>query len=333
MLYKKMTLPSNMLNFEKICRTCLIESSSLLSIYHEGLPHPNDCIAGLLSSFTNISVCFFYHLFLYVANAFLLLQARQGDCLPGKVCLTCISEINRAVSFKQKCERSEHTLQMHIHQHKFVKNELHIEGEIDGIPGSTDYELQMPDAKFNFHVPIQQIDDITGNHDADCRDDHKEGVIKYTLDMINDNSLENDNVTVEAVAYESVNDIGKDNFNDDSSPDCFAENVEITPIISSKKIILSPFKCEKCNGTFATKKSLGIHVRYNKCVEKSYECHICKRVFISRRTLTLHMPTHLDKRFQCDRCDRQFTRKERLKMHLKDHSNDRKHQCPHCPKG
>lgn len=214
-----------------------------------------------------------------------------------------------------------------------------MEDEIDGIAGSNDYNLQMPDAKYNFHEHTEQLDDmgdvlITSNHDVEDRDDHKEGVIKYTLDMINDNSLENDNVTVEVVSYESANDIVKVNCNDESSQNCFMEKVELNPpVLISKKIILSPFKCEKCNGTFASKKSLGIHVRYNKCVEKSYECHICKRVFISRRTLTLHMPTHLDKRFQCDRCERQFTRKERLKMHLKDHSNDRKHQCPHCPKG
>lgn len=261
-----------------------------------------------------------------LTNPLRLSQARQGDCLPGNVCSECCTEINRAVSFKQKCERSEHTLQIYIQQHKFVKNEMH--DEIDGI----NYELQMPDAKYNFIESTEEIGDlrdvlITGSLGAEDRDD-KEGVIKYNLDVISDNSFENDGVTIQAVSYESTG------FNEDSSQDGSVKKVEINPpLIITKKVILSPFKCDKCNGTFATKKSLGIHVRYNKCVEKSYECHICKRVFISRRTLTLHMPTHLDKRFQCDRCDRQFTRKERLKMHLKDHSNDRKHQCPHCPKG
>lgn len=268
---------------------------------------------------------------IHLSNPLGISQARLGDCMPGNVCLTCISEINQAVSFKQKSERSEHTLQMHIQQHKFVKNELHIDDEIGTMTGSSDFDLQMPDAKYHFNEPTEQTDDmrdvlIMDNHDADERGDNKEGVLKYTLNMINDNSLADDGVTTRQII--------KDGFNDDSSQGSLVQKLEVNaPVIITKKVILSPFKCEKCNGTFATKKSLGIHVRYNKCVEKSYECHICKRVFISRRTLTLHMPTHLDKQFQCDRCDRQFTRKERLKMHLKDHSNDRKHQCPHCPKG
>lgn len=47
-----------------------------------------------------------------------MLQALKGDGLPESLCISCISELNRAYSFKQKCERSESTLKMYFQQIK-----------------------------------------------------------------------------------------------------------------------------------------------------------------------------------------------------------------------
>lgn len=207
--------------------------------------------------------------------------------------------------------------------------------------GDPEYQLphtQVSDATYHIEKPTQQTEPlnhepIAEKHNIEQHGESKEYIIEYAMESLDDVCVEEGGSDVVSVFCDPTDDYVEENdeiIDDNDS----AKTLSVLPQSSlSTEIIPSPFKCDKCSGTFATKKSLNIHVRYNKCIEKSFECHICKRVFISKRTLTLHMPTHLAKRFSCDRCQRQFTRKERLKNHLKDHANDRKHQCPHCPKG
>ncbi|XP_014085458.2 zinc finger protein 420 [Bactrocera oleae] len=77
------------MDLEKICRTCLALGGPLLSIYDGG--GGGGCIADMLRNFTKT-------------------KPRREDKLPEKVCLSCISEINRCYSFKLKCENSCRTL-------------------------------------------------------------------------------------------------------------------------------------------------------------------------------------------------------------------------------
>ncbi|CAD6991516.1 zinc finger protein 354A [Ceratitis capitata] len=77
------------MDIEKICRTCLSLNGPLLSIYDGG--GGSGCIADMLRDFTKT-------------------KPRRVDKLPEKVCLACISEINRCYSFKLKCENSSRTL-------------------------------------------------------------------------------------------------------------------------------------------------------------------------------------------------------------------------------
>ncbi|XP_073819208.1 uncharacterized protein [Musca autumnalis] len=74
----------------KICRCCLsLNSSMLLSMYQSD--SAGGCVASMISSITN-------------------LKLQQHDKMPEKVCLSCISEINRCYVFKIKIENSNKTL-------------------------------------------------------------------------------------------------------------------------------------------------------------------------------------------------------------------------------
>ncbi|XP_017488776.1 PREDICTED: zinc finger protein 251-like isoform X5 [Rhagoletis zephyria] len=77
------------IEIEKICRTCLGLSGPLLGIYDGN--GSGRCIGDMLHDFTKS-------------------KPRREDKLPEKVCLSCISEINRCYSFKLKCENSFKTL-------------------------------------------------------------------------------------------------------------------------------------------------------------------------------------------------------------------------------
>ncbi|KAI9577116.1 zinc finger protein 354B [Glossina fuscipes] len=82
------------MDVEKICRTCLTLSGPLLSIYDDG-KGGSGCLADMLREFTKT-------------------KPQCNDNLPERVCLSCISEINRCYSFKLKCENSSKTLQQLI---------------------------------------------------------------------------------------------------------------------------------------------------------------------------------------------------------------------------
>ncbi|XP_075145031.1 uncharacterized protein LOC142220052 [Haematobia irritans] len=72
----------------KICRCCLsLNSTPLLCIYSDS----SGGISNMLEVITNI-------------------KHREGDNMPEKICLSCISEINRSYVFKIKCESSDKTL-------------------------------------------------------------------------------------------------------------------------------------------------------------------------------------------------------------------------------
>lgn len=43
-------------------------------------------------------------------------QPSKGDGLPEKVCINCISEMNRAFLLKKKCEQSDNTLRAYLNQ-------------------------------------------------------------------------------------------------------------------------------------------------------------------------------------------------------------------------
>uniref|UniRef100_A0A1I8NQ46 Protein krueppel n=2 Tax=Stomoxys calcitrans TaxID=35570 RepID=A0A1I8NQ46_STOCA len=73
----------------KICRCCLsLNNTPLLSIYSDS---SGGCVANMLETITNI-------------------KHEKDDNMPEKICLSCISEINRCYVFKVKCESSDNTL-------------------------------------------------------------------------------------------------------------------------------------------------------------------------------------------------------------------------------
>lgn len=99
------------MDVEKICRTCLTLSGPLLSIYDDG-KGGSGCLADMLREFTKTKVRKKKKKVLFYFKS--KLQPQSNDNLPERVCLSCISEINRCYSFKLKCENSSKTLQQLI---------------------------------------------------------------------------------------------------------------------------------------------------------------------------------------------------------------------------
>lgn len=296
------------------------------------------------------------------------------------MCLACISEINRVISFKQKCERSEHTLKSYLHQTIIQNAQERLEN-----PRCQEYNfshqyLDTFDQNETDLTPHTGILENEKKHSAcfvfkceECCENYQ------TLDDLNahnaaDHSFEDcsENISEEISTEEmkpltvevkpSIAEVLLPQYKH-KCPTCYAEFVrkqglnnhirrlhpqiefessedidtkECFDFIDSvaKKIKQEPIKrCKKCNGIFATVKSLRCHQTLDKCREKTFTCDICQKVFVRKRSVAAHMMTHGAEKLSCPKCPKQYSRKDKLESHLLGHSGAKRHSCPHCPKG
>lgn len=116
-----------------------------------------------------------------------------------------------------------------------------------------------------------------------------------------------------------------------------------------------PFKCEKCEKSFANLSLLRKHTKThdgyrcnrencdyvaNKWTElqkhvaedhkETFKCEVCDKKFKERYALTRHMKIHSGERLACtyENCKRSYTNKRNLKMHIRiDHSEGTTFKC------
>ena len=80
-------------------------------------------------------------------------------------------------------------------------------------------------------------------------------------------------------------------------------------------------RCEECNLTFRTQKSLESHMALHDPT-RPFKCSICTLRYKNRDSLVAHENTHQNLQYKCELCDIAYTRKDNLKRHAKEkHSN------------
>lgn len=252
----------------------------------------------------------------------LLLQFAQvsaEDELPQKMCLNCISEMNHAFAFKQKCQRSERTLQTYLEQLKVTANETHknpfifdeykipvdIEMEVDKIhTESLSYLRKMVECQTNDPDTSQKSDSlgeitlkVENNKNGGCSQQQEIEVsteipIKYIQITENPKFLVIKSESKHNAAQEAVQDF-------------IAENT-------------LNFVCNNCKASFSSRRSLKLHMNSRKCMQQSYECDSCHKIFIKKRYLIRHF--HRMKRetnpSDCRAVDTKIDNRRKYKCHL-----------------
>ena len=128
-------------------------------------------------------------------------------------------------------------------------------------------------------------------------------------------------------------------------------------------------QCKMCPKSFASPSQLEEHFTYRHSDARTHVCSLCSKVFKTKSNLNQHLRTHVGNRFRCAACPearpftesgyryhlltkhsddavrrrfrchlcppgkaRSFAQNKLLQKHVAScHSEERKHECPHCP--
>jgi len=94
-----------------------------------------------------------------------------------------------------------------------------------------------------------------------------------------------------------------------------------------------PYKCTKCDASFARKNTLDMHQAVHTRIR--YPCTECTKSFTRKSDVQTHMKfSHLDRKGElaCDECDRFFDSKQHLLQHKKKHLKNEAYPCSECGK-
>ncbi|KAI5640760.1 zinc-finger associated domain (zf-AD) domain-containing protein [Phthorimaea operculella] len=89
------------------------------------------------------------------------------------------------------------------------------------------------------------------------------------------------------------------------------------------------YDCAMCSATYETFKMLKQHMNIHY---SNYACNKCESSFATKRSLTAHNATHLEGSFKCDHCDKVFPSDAKKRYHEKSkHLGNRNiSNCPYC---
>ncbi|KAJ0180940.1 hypothetical protein K1T71_003025 [Dendrolimus kikuchii] len=92
-----------------------------------------------------------------------------------------------------------------------------------------------------------------------------------------------------------------------------------------------PYVCNICSKGYSQMGSLQAH---RETTHKEYRveltCQYCGKLIKGRSRLYKHMKSHQDIKFQCENCNKMFKSRETLKVHMQRHSGFKRYTCELC---
>lgn len=234
------------------------------------------------------------------------------------MCLNCISEMNQAFAFKQKCERSERTLRLYLHQINYETRQIAVQKpNVDPLQYHVDtgdgvvFESECSTIQQNECQIQDSIIQPDIYHCTNCSSEFNTmlEIERHICKPADENLVYN---SVEDQTESSPQPLSEKTMTENVVMDFIAENT-------------LNFICSRCKASFSSRRSLSLHFNSRKCLQHSYECDICSKIFIKKRYLIRHLQ-------RMHKMSNELHTKKNTK-NTQSKSNKRNFKCHLCPKG
>ncbi|KAF5282790.1 hypothetical protein FQR65_LT02787 [Abscondita terminalis] len=306
---------------DNICRTCMSETKTSLSIFNVQLTDANTVqMAEFLNNLT-------------------LIEISKDDGLPQQLCIPCIDAICKTYDFIQMCKESDVRLRI---PHVDAESEAPIFNNLSNLKNKTSNDDEHVDKNMSKknHVECDKAQAKDNLYKCTkCKQ-----VFSTEFELTNHNSV-HDSISYECKEclksftkkrFLNVHIRSHHNVQDKHVCKVCGQTFNYSYMLkqhSFKHKDEKPFPCTKCRKGCLTAESLRRHMKVHEegYIKKVHACPVCNKEFIYPSFLSEHMKNHTgEKPFLCSTCGKGFRQKGALDYHVRSHTGYKPYKCEVC---